>query len=332
MQNGFLTLWTAALCGTAALLAQASAPPLAFEVASIKIAPPIEPMKVMSGQVHIGMSIDAARVDIGSLSLADLIRIAYKVKPYQVVGPEWMSGQRFDIMAKMPEGATKEQVPEMLQSLLAERFKLTVHRDGKEHAVYALIVGKNGPKLKEAEPDAAPAATAATGGEPTPAKPGVMVVGTPEGQVSMSPNRDGKGATLAGGAFGQMKVSVGEAGMMRMEFAKMSMPGLCEMLSRFADRPVVDMTGLKGNYQVALDLSMEEMRNVARTAAASAGIALPMHGGGDPSKGSPADAASTPSGNSVLAAVQQLGLKMEPRKSPVETIVVDHLEKLPTEN
>jgi len=74
------------------------------------------------------------------------------------------------------------------------------------------------------------------------------------------------------------------------------------------------------------------MRNVARTAAASAGIALPMHGGGDPSKGSPADAASTPSGNSVLAAVQQLGLKMEPRKSPVETIVVDHLEKLPTEN
>ena len=63
----------------------AAAPALAFEVASIKPAPPIDPAKIMGGKLHIGMSIDAARVDIGSLSLADLIRIAYKIKPHQLI-------------------------------------------------------------------------------------------------------------------------------------------------------------------------------------------------------------------------------------------------------
>jgi uncharacterized protein (TIGR03435 family) len=159
-------------------------------------------------------------------------------------------------------------------------------------------------------------------------------VGSGENQVSVKSNPDGKGASIAGGPFGQMKVSMAEAGMMRMEFAKIPMAGLAEILTRFADHPVIDMTGLKGNYQVALDLSMEEMRNVARAMAAQSGIALPGGGGGGGGGGStsPADAASTPSGTSVLGAVQQLGLKLEPRKSPVETIVVDHLEKSPTEN
>jgi uncharacterized protein (TIGR03435 family) len=239
-----------------------------------------------------------------------------------------MAVNRFDVMAKMPEGATKEQVPEMLQALLAERFKLAVHRDSKEHSVYALIVGKNGSKLKPAEPDVAPTPPAA---DAPPAKG--LVVGTAEGQVSVTPNKDGKGATIAGGAFGQMRMSMGEAGTMRMEFPKISMPGLAEMLSRFADRPVFDMTELKGNYQVALDLSMDEMRNVARAAASQAGIAMtgPAGGGGDGGK-SPADAASTPGGSSILGAVQQLGLKLDGRKMPIDTVVVDHLEKTPTEN
>jgi len=77
------------------------------------------------------------------------------------------------------------------------------------------------------------------------------------------------------------------------------------------------------------------MRNVARAAAMQAGLPIPPgHGGGGPAEGnrSPADAASTPSGSSALTAVQQLGLKMDARKAPLETIVVDHLEKTPTEN
>jgi len=117
-----------------------------------------------------------------------------------------------------------------------------------------------------------------------------------------------------------------------MEFGKMSMPNLAEMLSRFVDRPVVDMTELKGNYQVALALSMEDLGNVARKVSSETGIMMPMPGpaAGDAAR-APSAAASAPS-TSVFSAVQQLGLKLDPRKAPVEMIVIDHLEKAPTEN
>src|ERR1019366_1137981 len=125
-----------------------------FEVATIKAATPPDRGQIMAGApMHVGMKIDAARVDIGFMSLADLIRTAYDVKPYQISGPDWIKSERFDILAKMPDGATKEQVPAMLQALLADRFKLTVHKESQEHPIYALIVGKGGSKLKDALPD-----------------------------------------------------------------------------------------------------------------------------------------------------------------------------------
>ncbi|HEY3837711.1 MAG TPA: TIGR03435 family protein [Bryobacteraceae bacterium] len=323
----------AALILAAAALAQTPpAAPLSFEVASIKAAPPIDPMKMMQGKMHIGMKVDQARVDIGFASLTDLIRFAYKVKPYQVSGPEWMASQRFDVMAKMPDGATKDQVPEMIQSLLAERFKLIARKESKDYPVYALVVGKNGPKMKAADPVVAPPPPPPADGASTKMS---MVVPTPDGDMRVTPNPDGRGATMSGGAFGQMKITVGEGGMMRLEFASVTMTSFAEILTRFSERPVIDMTELKGNYQLALDLSMEEMRNIMRAQAAQMGIAVPMgggHMGGDGGKGGPADSASTPSGNSILGAVQQLGLKLEPRKTAIDTVVVDHLEKTPTDN
>ena len=121
---------------SAALLAQppSAAPPAApaFEVASIKVAPPLDPMKLATGQMRVGMRTDPSRVEINSLALADLINIAFRVKTHQVVGPSWLSAgihaDRFDIRATLPAEATTEQVPEMLQALLAERFKLIFHR------------------------------------------------------------------------------------------------------------------------------------------------------------------------------------------------------------
>ena len=95
--------------------------------------------------MKIGMTIDAARVDICFFSLADLIRTAYRVKPYQVSGPSWIGADRFNIQAKIPDGVSKDVVPEMLQALLAERFQLTFHRENKEIAVDALVAGKIGP-------------------------------------------------------------------------------------------------------------------------------------------------------------------------------------------
>src|SRR5450432_3867435 len=97
MRKSFLSGIIVFLAGAA--FGQTPEAPLQFEVASIKPAPPFNPAMMMSGQpMHIGMKVDGARVDIGSMSLADLIRTAYRVKPYQVTGPDWMGAQRFDVL------------------------------------------------------------------------------------------------------------------------------------------------------------------------------------------------------------------------------------------
>jgi uncharacterized protein (TIGR03435 family) len=122
---------------TAAILFAASAawaqPPArpAFEVASIRPSPPLDTIKrqIDQGKLHVGMFVDGARVDIGFLSVGEMIPIAYRVKLYQVAGPDFMGNDHWDILAKIPEGASKDQVPEMLRALLEERFKLKVHAE-----------------------------------------------------------------------------------------------------------------------------------------------------------------------------------------------------------
>jgi uncharacterized protein (TIGR03435 family) len=333
-------LAVAALMAVPAMLGQTAAdakpaavkaPPggWAFEVATIKPANMPAAADFMNGKAHVGLKTDAARVDIGWMSLSDIICAAYKIKAYQITGPDWitsagLSSQRFDVLAKMPEGATKEQVPEMLQALLAERFKLAIHHDTKERSVYALVVGKGGAKMKEtpAEPPA-PAlekAEVAPGEEPAPA----AATGP---QVKVKTNADGSGTATVHGPDGNAKVSYSMSGM-HMELEKLSMEKLAETLTPFLDRPVVDMTELKGNFQVVLDLTMDDLKNIGR----KFGAAMP--GGGaasSDSSGLPSDAASDPSG-SIFKSVQQLGLKLEARKAPVDTIVIDHAEKMPTEN
>ena len=126
---------------------------------------------------------------------------------------------------------------------------------------------------------------------------------------------------------GTTKITPGPDGTMRMELSKLSMPQFADMLTSLLDRPVIDMTDLKGNYQITLDLTLETLANVAR----AAGIAFPALGarGGDPAR--PADA-SEPGGSSIFNSVQQLGLKLESRRAPVDFVVIDHIEKMPTEN
>jgi uncharacterized protein (TIGR03435 family) len=321
-------------CG--ALQAQTATAPLSFEVASIKPAPPLDPAKIMSGQAHLGMNIDGARVDIGFLTLQQLILVAYKVKPHQLEAPDWLKEQHWDIVAKMPAGANKDQVPEMLQALLAERFKLTIHHINKEQSVYALTVAKSGLKLKEADPDPAPAPAAAAAGsegekpEDKPAAKGETVLGRGENQVRITQTPGGRGATVSNARFGQMKMSMGEGGNMVMEFSKLKMADFADMLTGMVGQPVVDQTDLKGSYKVPIELSMADLMRVAR----ASGMAGMMGGGpagpaADPTH--PADAASDPT-PSMFAAVQKLGLKLESHKAPVDTIMVDHLEKTPTEN
>lgn len=321
MRNLLLPLFAAATA-----FAQTPAPaPLAFEVASIKPAGPLDPVAIQQGKMRLGMKVDGAICDIGSFSLRDLIRTAYDVKDFQISGAgaeglgAAMSAQRFNIQATMPPGATEKQVPEMLQTLLAERFKLVIHRETKDQSVYALIVGKGGAKLKPSEPD--PVAPEV----PEEPKKGEMTMGQGSNQVRVSGSMEnGKGVTMRGGPMGQMHMTMGD-GRMHMEAAKMTMSSLADVAGTFVGRPVVDMTELKGNYQVALDLSMDDLKNVARIAGMT-----PGGGGGD--SGKALTDASDPSGSTIFESIQKMGLKLEARKAPLPFIVVDHLEKTPTEN
>lgn len=307
-------------------LAQDAKPAPAFEVASVKPAGPLDPQKIMSGQQRIGMQVDNARVDISSLTLNELVIIAFKVKPYQVSGPSWLSSgmgaERFEIRAKIPEGVSKEQVPEMLRSLLVERFGMKFHWEKTEHNAYALVVGKNGSKMKDAPPDEVLEAQAA----PTAPTTGVPTLNTGSGQVRFEGNpQSGMVVRGPGTGMGPMKITM-NAGLMHIENPKMSMEALTAALSRFVDRPIVDMTGLKGFYQVAFDISRDEMMNAARSM--GGGMVMAERS----ASGSPADAASEPSGGSIFQSVQQLGLKLEPRKLPVDKVFIDQLERKPTEN
>ncbi len=144
---------------------------MAFEVASVKPAAPQPP-----GQFRISMGGDPGRVDYQGVSLKILIERAYQIKSYQVTGPDWLDSERFDVVAKLPDGAKPEDVPKMLQTLLAERFKLTVHREQKTLPVYALGVGKNGPKLQK------------SGGE----SPGFRVSFSPEGRKNSGADARGR--------------------------------------------------------------------------------------------------------------------------------------------
>ncbi len=323
MRNRLFTiLFLAAGAAWSQTPAAAPAPPPAgrqFDVATIKLAPPINPAAAMAGKLHVGMSVDGARVDIGYMSLSDLILMAYKVKQHQLTGPDWMKNQRFDILAKMPEGGTKEQVPEMLQALLKERFGLTFHKEMREQPVYGLVVGKGGPHVKEsAKEEEAPPKADDKGGN---------TISFGGGQIRQSGNSM---VMKANDRPGTTKMTMAD-GKMKMESTQVKMEDFAEMLTRFVGKPVVDMTELKGAYDLSVEISMTEMVALAQ----KAGIAMPGMVGAPPAgdAGRPADAASDPSASgSIFASIQQLGLKLESRKAPVDTMVVDKLEKAPTEN
>jgi len=253
-----------------------------FEVASLKPSP--------TPPTHMAYVMNDSTVDLGTISLKILIQVAYRMEPYQVSAPDWMVTTRFDILAKLPAQANKTQIPEMLQALLAERFGLLVHREAKEQQVYALVVGKDGPKLKDGAAD--------------------------NSHPDMAKFLDGRRL------LSKIDTEDGFWTMTQLDehrffdAPRMTMPELAHTLKDYVDDPVVDMTGLTGAYQVSLEVpTVRQMRAVRNASAATAGVASDPDGG-----------------VSVFASVQKLGLVLEHRKAPVEHLVVDHAEKVPTEN
>ena len=262
MRRSRIYLAVAALqCGLA--VAQTTAPGPHFEVASIRIGQPFSMELLRSGGV--GMKISGTRVIIRSWTLADIIGAAYRVRIDQISGPSWMGMQRFEIQATMPEGSPAEQVPEMLQALLAERFKMVARRGEKMMAVYGLTVGKGKLKLQE----------------------------------SAAGDESASGCTTVSGSHRMCR--------------RMTMQDLANLLTSLnrmynamppgamtwgIDLPTVDLTGLTGAYDFAMDYGPETTEN----------------------------------GGPVMEAVEKLGLRLESQKRGYEQIVIERLEKMPTEN
>jgi uncharacterized protein (TIGR03435 family) len=263
------------------------APLPSFEVASIK------PNR--SGDLNRRIMFLPGRLSATGITVKFFISMAYGVKEFQVSGgSSWIDSQRYDIDAKEEDSQAEEEhklPPEkirehnhlMMQSLLADRFKLKVSHQTKELPVYALVVAKNGPKLPEAKP----------------------------------------GDTYPNGIKGPDGVAHG--GMMRMGAGQLTgqglpMASLVMMLAQQLGRTVLDQTGLKGNYDINLQWTPDE----------SQAAMFKGPEGGKPAMDNPSP--PEPSGPSIFTAIQeQLGLKLDSTKGPVEIIVVDHVEQ-PSEN
>jgi uncharacterized protein (TIGR03435 family) len=308
-----------------------------FEVATIKPAQPMDPAKMVAalqsgGKMPIGVSIDSGRAEYLYLDLKTLLTYAYGVKPYQITGPDWMSTTRFDIVAKMPAGSTKNDAPKMLQSLLEERFKLVTHRTSAEHPVLALVVGKGGPKLKPSAEKPVPI------DESAPPKPGETKMDGPEGPVRVKVDMATGSSVVDMGLKGKMSYRVNPAmKSMHLDFSMTTMAGFADMMTQLmtqlgggtTGRQIVDMTGIQGNYDASLEISLAEIMAMARSAGMDIPMAAPV--GGAPGDG-PAVASDPGGGSSVTDAVQSMGLKLESRKAVVDQFIVDHVEKTPTEN
>ena len=247
------------------------APPkgLAFEVASIK------PSK--AGDSHSGTSLGDGRFTARNTTLQTLMQYnAFGISAAQITGqPGWLSTERFDIDAKLDDAVVEQMknlsteaetlwMRQMVQQMLADRFKLAFHWETQQFAVYALVVGKNGSKIQRTK------------------------------------NVDGGPSASWGNGKLTAKCVTTEKLAQTLSIA----------LSRELGRMVVDKTGLEGKYDLTLEWSPDN-RSAAMTDAANE---------------------SAPPGPSIFTAVQeQLGLKLESTKAPVETVVIDHIEQ-PSEN
>lgn len=241
--------------------AQSTAVLQAFEVGSVKPTK-MSNIEATKGGEHIDSS--PASLTMRGVSLATCLKWAYDVKDYQISGPAWMGSDRFDIVAKAADPTPESQMRLMLQSLLADRFKLTLHREQREMQVYALIQGKNPPKLRKSE---------------TNSEAGVKITGN------------------------------------NVTFPGFSMEQLAGLLTKQMDRPVLDMTGLTGQFDFTIDVSASLDDSPQRADL------------------SPIVKAKMLFGRGLLPIVQeQLGLKVEARKLPAEMLVIDRAERIPTEN
>lgn len=246
----------------------------AFEVASIRPAPP----PTSGHPVRVGESEDPAQVTFSYLPIVSLISTAYGIDITRISGgPNWIRGDFYNVVAKLPPGTPRDRIPVLLRALLTERLRLVVRRETKDSPVYNLAVGKGGPKLK-ASPDLQDSA--------------------PRPSISSAPLAfvDGKLGICCG----------------RAELHRVTMPRFAEMLASQTDRPVIDKTGIAGMFEISLRWAAENQH---------------LEKGHD----SPPMVDTSNEGSIYSALQEQLGLKLEPQRAPLEYLFVKRVER-PTDN
>ena len=167
---------------------------------------------------------DPGRIGYLGVTMRMLVRRAYGLRFYQIAGPGWLDEQRYDVVANVPPGTDNQRLGLMLRSLLTERFQMQVHREKKTKSVYALVVARNGTRLKPAETPRQPKDTADAAG-------------------------------LQGNAMGRLAAQ--ERGMSRFQLPHASVAEFIDSLSPAVDRPVVDRTELRGTFGFTLSYFRE---------------------------------------------------------------------------
>lgn len=296
----------AAVVGQALLSAQLppAGPPVdpnaQFEAASIKSADPSSPgsrMMMMPG-----------RVEADNVPVRLLFRPALRVQDYQIVGlPDWVGSDRYTIVAKAPDGAPQNAMPAMLVNLLKERFKLEMHNETREMQIFNLVVarqdGKLGAGLKTTAPECQTEIQSRRGGPPPPGPGGPPAAARGPAGPPPPPPLDFNAPIQCG----MMRVGPGLANASGQPIAQ-----VVQFLAQFTGRPVYDKTGLTGMYDFNLKWAPEP------------GGAGPF---GPPPPGAPPVAVDPDAPNIYTAVQEQLGLKLESAKGPVDVIVVDRIER-----
>jgi uncharacterized protein (TIGR03435 family) len=221
---------------------------------------------------------------------------AYDVKTYQVNGPAWLDTERYDIVARVPAGVTREQVNVMWRNLLAERFGVVLHHESREFQVEELVIDKGGSKLKETSWDPA-----------SPLPPG-------------PPRQDKDGGLASPGQA--VRIFPRENGASFHTVAKAQpISRLTALLGTALNHPVIDKTGLAGLYDYSIDYVLDR------------GLLPPPP---PPANGPGPDAApgnvSEPGPDLATAVRLQLGLRLVPGKTTIDVVVIDKAKKMPAAN
>ena len=290
----------------------ASPAPTAFEVASVRLAP---------GAGTPSQRMTDSRVDLSYTPLRAVLLLAFRAKGYELVAPDWLADTRVSIQATMPPAATRQHVPELLQRLLAERFHLVVHREPRATEVYELSVSPGGHRMREVEP-------ADEFDKTFPASKVAEQVGTVAAVDTVQDTPDGSIRTVRGDDLGmttltartmyKLTLNMDRLGRrtQTLDATRITMPELAAILTASIGQPVLDSTGLRGTYQFnSVELPLDaRILQAARISAATRGVTF--------------EAPDV----SVTKAMEGLGLRLDRRRAPVDVIVVDSIDRAPTDN